>query len=294
MVGKTNVGGGGGSSTEEAYAYIHVTYPSTATSCTASKIGGITLTAQGTSNGAQGELHYVFCVPESGTWNIEITNGATTKSDSCTITMQNQIDSVVLYFSRLPEGYREVEYLETYKAWFNTGYALRYPQTTEIDFAYMIVSHDGTYKWIRLFGTTSYGLVQTPNDSGPIYKFSGSEVGSVSIVYGEKRTVQYNTQPGREIIENGTTIGTCQGQDVSSSPLYLGTMSNAASSGLAGYSSYTIRFYEYVVKVAGEIVQDLVPCKNSQDALGFYDLIGETFIQDTANAGGTVTAGPYV
>lgn len=85
MIGKTNVGGGGGN----AFAYIGAVYPVGST-CTCTN-GVRTLTAKGT-----GGL-YVFNIPYADDWTVTATNGTYTKSETVTIT--NQWQDVVVEIS---------------------------------------------------------------------------------------------------------------------------------------------------------------------------------------------------
>ena len=161
MVGKTNVGGGGGA-ISTAWAYIAVTYPVGST-CTATN-GVKTLTAADT-----GGL-YVFHIPQptsgSESWTVSCTDGTTTKSDIVTISSQYQIEPVELQYSRLPEGYREVEYVETTKgsaSSYTYGYitwSSNSPSSTllQIDFSFMPVSDSNTTSTTRFaFGNYYIG-----------------------------------------------------------------------------------------------------------------------------------------
>lgn len=78
MIGKTNVGGGGGN----AFAYIGVTYPVGST-CTCTN-GVRTFTAKGT-----GGL-YVFNIPYADDWTVTATDGTLTVSETIAITNQWQ------------------------------------------------------------------------------------------------------------------------------------------------------------------------------------------------------------
>ena len=86
MIGRTNVGGGGGS----IFALIDVTYPA-GSICTCSN-GQKTLTAENTSGS------WVFMIPEAGTWTISCTDGEDSDSKSASITTEGQIESIVLTY----------------------------------------------------------------------------------------------------------------------------------------------------------------------------------------------------
>lgn len=296
MLCKTNAGGGG--STSSAWAYIGVTYPEGST-CTATN-GTTTLNAQGTSG------LYVFGIPQPittpETWTVSCTDGTHEASETVSLGSQYQMASVRLSYTRLPEGYQEVEYIlctATSSAFlspasFNTGKAMNAPVTTEIDFAYMVVEHaEGSSGYAcSVWGNEKYCLKTTNNTNRTLkYYANGSAVGSdVSIVEGEKRAVKYNIYPSRKITENDVEIGTNSATTGSDISLQYGGVRN--NGGSISYGSYSLRLYEYIRTENGTLVQDLVPCKNPNNVVGFYDLVSETFLQK--DGGADPQAGPDV
>lgn len=295
----TNAGGGGGGSS--AWAYIGVTYPAGSV-CTATN-GSTTLNAQGTSGA------YVFHVPQPSstpeTWTVSCTDGTKNRSATVSITYQYQVETVALTYSRLPTGYQEVEYVKCVRiispssySYFRTGYNLTASNmvNTEINFAYMLnapsssnPSTSGQYAYI--FGTTQYGLTAHSSTDGTLdYKFAGNVVGNVPIEVDVKHTIQFNKYSTRQIIDNGSVIGTCgtPGSSISN-PMILGSVLSGTST---SSSPFSIRLYEYIVKVSGTIVYDLVPCRSTTGSdIGFYDIIGGSFL---SKSGGTVEAGQDV
>lgn len=295
----TNAGGGGGGSS--AWAYIGVTYPAGSV-CTATN-GSTTLNAQGTSGA------YVFHVPQPSstpeTWTVSCTDGTKNRSTTVSITYQYQVEIVTLTYSRLPAGYQEVEYVKCVRiispssySYFRTGYNLTASNmvNTEINFAYMLnapsssnPSTSGQYAYI--FGTTQYGLTAHSSTDGTLdYKFAGNVVGNVPIEVDVKHTIQFNKYSTRQIIDNGSVIGTCGTPSSSvSNPMILGSVLSGTST---SSSPFSIRLYEYIVKVSGTIVYDLVPCRSTTGSdIGFYDIIGGSFL---SKSGGTVEAGQDV
>lgn len=73
------------------FAFLYVVYQATATSCTVS-CGGNTMTAQGSSG------FYMFYIPSAGTWTVTITNGVETYSKNVSITVQNSLYTVSVFF----------------------------------------------------------------------------------------------------------------------------------------------------------------------------------------------------
>ena len=299
MVGLTNAGGGSGGSSN--YAYAQVTFPAGST-CTATN-GSKTLTSPVTTGLYVFELPTPSSTPES--WTFSCTDGTKTKSQSIALTGKYQTDILTLAYTRLPEGYQEVEYVKCVRiispssySYFRTGYNLTASNmvNTEIDFAYMLnapsssnPSTSGDYAYI--FGTTQYGLTAHSSTNGTLdYKFAGNVVGNVPIEVDVKHTIQFNKYSTRQIIDNGSVIGTCgtPGSSISN-PMILGSVLSGTST---PGSPFSIRLYEYIVKVSGTIVYDLVPCRSTTGSnIGFYDIIGGSFLSKN---GGTVEAGPDV
>lgn len=295
MIGRTNVGGGG--VTSSAWAYIGVTYPEGST-CTATN-GTTTLNAQGTSG------LYVFGIQQPDTtpetWTVSCTDGTHEASVTVSLGSQYQMANVKLSYTRLPEGYQEVEYvLCPYASGmipqtsFNTGNAMSAPVITEIDFAYMVDEHaEGSSSYAcSVWGNEKYCLKTTNNTNRTLkYYANGSAVGSdVSIVEGEKRVVKYNIYPSRKITENDVEIGTNTATTGSGISLQYGGVLNNGGSISGG--AYSLRLYEYIRTENGTLVQDLVPCKNPNNVVGFYDIVSDTFLQK--DGGADPQAGPDV
>ncbi len=251
-----------------AYAYVKVTFPSGST-CTATS-GSRTLTSPVTTGTYVFEIPTPSSTPES--WTFSCTNGTETASESVSVTSKYQIDILTLSYSRLPAGYQEVDYVKCVRvispssySYFRTSYNLTASNmvNTEIDFAYMLnapssstPSTSGQYAYI--FGTTQYGLTAHSSTDGTLdYKFAGNVVGNVPIEVDVKHTIQFNKYSTRQIIDNGSVIGTCGTPSSSTSnPMILGSVLSGTST---PGSPFSIRLYEYIVKVSGTIVYDLVP-----------------------------------
>lgn len=296
MVGKTNVGGGG-SAVSTAWAYINAAYPSGSV-CTATN-GVKTLTAADT-----GGL-YVFHIPQptsgSESWTVSCTDGTTTRSDTVTISSQYQIEPVELRYSRLPEGYREVEYVETTKgsaSSYTHGYitwSSNSPSSTllQIEFSFMPLSDSNTTSTTGCaFG--NYYIGGFASYSGQLgYLYNNSGVGSSSFVIGQKTSVIINQIGTRKIIENGIEIATLS----DNSDYYKSIGFGACKQGNGGGSLSTqpMRIYEIkITEFNGNLVVDAVPCVRVSDNVpGFCDLVSTTFFVKESISGPFV-AGPYV
>lgn len=286
MVGRTNVGGGG-----SAFAYIHVTYSDTAKSCTATKGTGssaITLTAKGTSNLVTGQLQYVFCLPESGTWNVSMTNGSTTKSTACNMLTQNQMNDVTLSFARIPTEYQEVEYIQSSSD--GTNYiesgkgAVGTNEQLECDFMMINdiqhsvlgladMSNKPTWGICYVKNGNSFGIyLDTNNYNAGVYFFTPSVSTKYSVVMNDS---------SHRILLNGTPQLTVSDYTAysSSDSVYLFGLRNYYGSNMTGGAS---RIYKYIRTdwSTNTVTQNLVPCyRVSDNKIGMYDLVSATFLE---------------
>lgn len=270
MIGKTNVGGGGSGS---AWAYIAVTYPSGST-CSATN-GSTTLSAQGTSG------IYVFQIPEPATtpetWTVSCTNGTKTKSATVSIGTQYQFETVTLRYSRLPEGYQEVEYLESDgQSYFNLG-LFNDLVHTEITLDYMMLQYANAKSVCGnniSSGNTVY--LGRPTGSSPYkmaYFYETQRVGNATL--NERAIVVANDDNGN-IVENGTIIGSATISTNMNTRLYL--------FGDGTYSYVKARTYAFSMrnKTTDSSIMNYVPCyRTSDNQSGFYDLTNNTFVTGT-------------
>lgn len=284
MLCKTNAGGGGSAS---AWAYIGVTYPSGSV-CTATN-GTVAFTAQGTSG------QYVFHVPEPlstpETWTVSCTDGSRTKSVAVSIETQYQNVVVTLSYSRLPEGYQEVEYLEQ-----ATGSEyVQFPSLTSSDnrgqfeYAWEPVSYS-TANTYSIFGASGCGNA-TSGMQGAFYQtYSYANTSTSSLISsGGKRSVVVNQTETRNLIENNTVLETFSGTPSTGLRMYYGAF---YSSGIKTNTS-PIRLFEFKrTNNNGDLILDAVPCKTTGNVIGFYDLVSGTMY--TNSGSGTFVVGPDV
>ena len=271
MIGKTNVGGGVGVT---AWAYIGVTYPEGST-CTATN-GTITLSADGTSG------KYVFGVPEPlstpETWTVSCTNGVKTKSAEVELSEQYSFAIVTLRYSRLPEGYQEVEYLESSGSqYFNLGMFANL-NTTEITLDFMLLE----YAQARaVLGTdnnsTNIVYIGRPEgNSAPFnYSYWYESLRSGTAVINERALAVVNNNNG-EITENGITVGYINMSYNLNTRLYL--------FGVATNALVKARVYSFAMrnKTTDTLIYNYVPCYRESDSVaGFYDLANNEFVIGT-------------
>ena len=303
MVGRTNVGGGGGGIVVTVWAYIGVTYPAGSV-CTATN-GTLTLTADGTSG------MYVFSIPEPSitpeTWTVSCTDGTRNKSATVSISYQYQVEVVALTYGRLPVGYQEVEYLQSSGTqYIDTGLTATFGSDYEYDLDFMLLDSSShyaggimytsgsfLYNWLNFTsggGSASqefrfyYGNAQVPTSYGLTTQTTSAN---------ERYNVRFLGKNKPAYINNSvitSSIGAGYGSDTNKNPYLFGIN---GSSGVTNRGS--VRIYEYVRKNSStnEEYQHLVPCyRTSDDVAGMYDLVSGNFL---TNAGtGTFVVGADV
>lgn len=188
---------------------------------------------------------------------------------------------------RLPEGYTELEYIESSGTqWINTGFTPN--QDTRVVCDVVFPGTTGTS------GKYVFGSRTTLAQNSYTY-FS----------YNSKYETTYNTQDnvcyqnlitGRFIVDKNKNITTTNGTEYSHTyanftcpgPLYLFALNNNGSLfGGGSLSLYSCQIYDNEA-----LVRDFIPCTDPSGAVGLYDLVNASFY---ANAGtGTFTAGPEV
>lgn len=291
MIGKTNVGGGGiGSS---AWAYIGVTYPQGST-CTATN-GTITSNADGTSGS------YVFGIPEPTstpeTWTVSCTNGSKSKSETVSISTQYQDALVTLRYSRLPDGYQEVEYLESSGSqYIVTGYNyITYNEQVEIDYMMLNDLTHGVFG-ISYGSSINQGCGGRSSTETPLrYYWPNTNPTESNVTVGTKMSVVINNS-NHAIVENNLTLAqnlpTPDNLGDDEIPLFC----VYDYTGSEGYTlKGTTRIYKWIRtnRSTSTIVENLVPCyRTSDNVAGMIDLVSGTF--RTNSGTGAFEVGPDV
>lgn len=304
MVGRTNVGGGGAA----AWAYIGVTYPA-GSSCTATS-GSTTLTADGTSG------LYVFQIPQpstsSVTWTVSCTNGTKSKSTTVTLNARYQCATVTLSYIRVPEEYQEIEYIQ------NTGYNTLeiLPQTViwqsnwEADLEYIIPatkaagganSETNTLYYLGIGYSDTIAASSVSNGVASV-NYSINLYDSVSIVSNvpanTKITAIWNNA-SHKVLHNGTVVRTLSTDDYpnQSTPSYMWAGCYSLLSNTTSNRNLEGRVCSFKVKNTSNntLVYDFVPCKlKSNNYLGLYDLVSNSFTQISASEQSKFVGGPEV
>lgn len=289
MVGRTNVGGGGGNIVTTAWAYIGVIYPDGSV-CTATN-GTLTLTADGTSG------LYVFQIPEPDStpesWTVSCTNGTKNRSATVSISTQYQFANVTLRYSRLPEGYQEVEYLESSGTQYVDVGLIQNVYNYELSLDFEILAYQ--YSYAACGGNVSASvsiyigrMSANTSDATLRYNCPSNIVGNVKI--NERANVVVNNN-SNQVVENSVVIGSTNLSQGQYTRLYLfGSYTGTAYPNLVNAKIYSFAMRD---KANDTYTHNFVPCyKTSNNEAGFYDLASNTFV---ANDGtGTFIVGADV
>ena len=183
--------------------------------------------------------------------------------------------------SRLPEGYTEVQYIQsTETQYVDTGFK---PNQDSRVLIKLSTSETGSH---TVFGA-DIDWVDNGFALGVGFTHYGKETGTISgLNNGSPHEVDFN----KNIISmDGSTVLT-MGASTFSVPHNLALFANNRAGGFQ--EKPTMALYYCRIYDGNTIIRDYIPCKNAGGAVGLYDLIGQKFY---GNAGtGSFTAGPVV
>lgn len=192
-----------------------------------------------------------------------------------------KIERAVTPSSRLPEGYAEVQYIQsTGTQYVDTGFKPKQDSRVLIKLS---TSETGSH---TVFGA-DIDWVDNGFALGVGFTHYGKETGTISgLNNGSPHEVDFN----KNIISmDGSTVLT-MGASTFSVPHNLALFANNRAGGIQ--KKTTMALYYCRIYDGNTIIRDYIPCKNAGGAVGLYDLIGQKFY---GNAGtGSFTAGPVV
>lgn len=195
-----------------------------------------------------------------------------------------KIERAVTPSSRLPEGYTEVQYIQSSGTqYIDSGVTGDSDTRVVLDFAFDAIGN-GT---VFAFGSQGTDSVR--------YTFALKSSGKFRSDYGTQMTTGPAAEIGiRYLIDKNKNV--CKIGDTSvasSAQTFTGTTNIylfARSYSSLSYSSGKMFFCK--IFKGDTLLRSFVPCKDSAGAVGLYDLIGQKFY---GNAGsGSFTAGPVV
>lgn len=192
-----------------------------------------------------------------------------------------KIERAVTPSSRLPEGYAEVQYIQSSGTQYvDTGFK---PNQDSRVLIKLSTSETGSH---TVFGA-DIDWVDNGFALGVGFTHYGKETGTISgLNNGSPHEVDFN----KNIISmDGSTVLT-MGASTFSVPHNLALFANNRAGGIQ--EKTTMALYYCRIYDGNTIIRDYIPCKNAGGAVGLYDLIGQKFY---GNAGtGSFTAGPVV
>lgn len=185
--------------------------------------------------------------------------------------------------SRLPEGYQEVEYIESSGTqYIDTGVKPNQDTGVTIDFQLTNVS-----SWQCIFGAANskqnadeYGVWHTGTQFGFYYA-------STNVTVGADATTRHQFVCSKNSLSvDGTAY---------SSPAYTNFTTNynliLGAVNYAGNINYSasVKLYSAKIYANGVLVRDFIPCKNVNGVVGLWDNVNNQFY--TNSGSGTFTAG---
>lgn len=197
-----------------------------------------------------------------------------------------KIERAVTSSSRLPEGYTEVQYIQSVGAqWINTGFKPN--QNTRV--ALTVDAKPSTAgEW--LFGARNgntdrtFGLLSFNSRYRSDYNNSTDEYSTVT------PSGKFEVDKDKNVTKFNGTVGVTAkfGSFQCTYPMFLFANNNAGTA--AGFGSF--KLYGGKLFDNGNLIRDFVPCIDPTGAVGLYDLVDGKFY---GNAGtGSFTAGPVV
>lgn len=192
--------------------------------------------------------------------------------------------------SRLPEGYTEVEYVQSDGyCYIDTGYAPYTARSSQLTMDIEPLSATGTgyfFASIKASGSSTYRYMCCYTSSA-----IKAAMGTDSV-----KTIINNPSLKRmEILYDFSSAMTVSVDDATitfSNWAMITTMSNVRLLGNTSSNYLTAKLYSCQIKVKGEPFRDFVPCINPSGAVGLYDLVEGKFYGNSGT--GTLTAGPAI
>ena len=195
--------------------------------------------------------------------------------------------------SRLPDGYTELEYIESSGTqYIDTGFKPN--QDTRVVMDMELLSQTTTN--VGIFGVRDLSAQTATNKfiawsmtTGTTirsdYFSTASNITRATSIVGKRTVVDKNKNIcsfGDIVLTNTLADGQC-----SMNMFLLATNDEGDAKYLGVFQVYSCQIYDN-----GTLIRDYVPAKNSGDVIGLYDLVNDTFYQ---NAGtGIFTAGPEI
>ena len=201
----------------------------------------------------------------------------------------------VFVYAALPSGYTELQYISADGAsWFDTGIT----QSQAVKAIYEIIVTRSTHNNGNhiLSGSSLFFPYLRSNNSGKIInaKYFGTE--PTNAAYEWSFNQKYTLEGFPDVKLDGTTIYTLTAGSSANATDHIWVFNYYQSSYASniGSASGTYAFHGklYSMKIYGadnSLLRDFVPCKNSSDVAGLYDLVDKSFY--TSETTTALTAG---
>ena len=196
---------------------------------------------------------------------------------------------------RLPDGYTELEYIQsTGTQYIDTGVKVSTNNRVELDLQFTDISTgqiNGGYYMYQV-GSTSYTARNDIGVSGITnYFFLGASAESITTNVTKdtnRHKFMVDARTGEWSIDDVSGSVTPVSHEDSTVNVFIGARQGSTSISSYCYEKiYNVKIYNF-----GNLVRNMIPCKNSSNVIGMYDLVNDTFY--TNQGTGDFTAGPVI
>lgn len=188
----------------------------------------------------------------------------------------------------LPDGYQEVEYIEsTGTQYINTGFKPN-PKTTRVETTFQVTNNTKINQ--RLFGARrNYSDVKTMcnifwNSQQRVNAFRVDWVGNVSTV---SSNFSLNTDITMTCENNIVTINSLEYKSATNKSttyldyeFYINVFFDAGNTTSVQSPAY-VKWKTFKIYDDGTLVRDFIPCKNAEGIAGLYDLVENKFYSNS-------------
>lgn len=231
---------------------------------------------------ADADGNLTFLLPKPGIWTV------TAALDGKEKTEEVAVDDYALNFvSRLPDGYQEVEYIESdSKCSIQTNLRF-YSASTRLvlDMEAKPYVSGSEYIYVQS-GNGNACFLYRKNATQIAFKFASTSASTTTQTLGiaNQRMVIELDAPNKKLSIGDTSFNMSIASGISSAPIFL--LGAIAGSGIPS------KLYSAYLYSGDELIREWVPCKDPSGAAGLFDLVEGTFYGNVGT--GVFTAGPTV
>ena len=184
-------------------------------------------------------------------------------------------------YHKLPSGYTECSYVRSNaNAWFATNLYLTSKSEVIADLQFEGSAGNVYGCYTGSNASDNFCLYAGSASSDAYIRWDGHLYRAFRPTSGTRYKIRHSwngfvvdgTAETNPFTDNPDSVFTC------ANPFYVGNLANSSAAKLKG------RIYRLTVKTNGGVVMDLVPCQNSSNVCGLYDVIGRTFYQSQGTA----------